>query len=70
MSFMALEGVTLFLRLKDVTNTCKRMLCSLSIGGSSSEQWQKVGGSRRLPMCLRRLLCVKIEINQFQCMNC
>ena len=35
-SFMALNGVTSFLRLKDVTNTCKSMCLSLSIGGSSS----------------------------------
>ena len=34
-SFMALDGVTSFLRLKDVTNTCKRMRRGLSIGGSS-----------------------------------
>ena len=34
MSFMALDGVTLFLRLKDITNTCKRMRRGLSIGGS------------------------------------
>ena len=40
MSFMALGGVTLFLRLKDVTNTCKRMRRGLSIGGSS---WCKDG---------------------------
>ena len=32
---MALDGVTSFLRLKDVTNTCKRMRRGLSIGGSS-----------------------------------
>ena len=31
---MALDGVTSFLRLKDVTNTCKRMRRGLSIGGS------------------------------------
>ena len=42
-SFMALDGVTSFLRLKDVTITCKRMRRSLSIGGSSSVQWRKVG---------------------------
>ena len=35
-SFMTLDGVTSFLRLKDVTNTCKRMRRSLSIGGSST----------------------------------
>ena len=37
-SFMALDGVTSIFRLKDVTNTCKRMRRSLSIGGSSSVQ--------------------------------
>ena len=31
-SFMALDGLTSFLRLKDVTNTCKRMRRDLSIG--------------------------------------
>ena len=35
----------LLLRLEDVTITCKRMRCSLSIGGSSSVQWRKVGRS-------------------------
>ena len=40
---MALDGVTSCLRLKDVTNTCKRMRCGLSIGGSSSVQKWKVG---------------------------
>ena len=35
-SCMALDGVTSFFRLKDVTNTCKRMRHGLSIGGSSS----------------------------------
>ena len=33
-SFMALDGVTSFLRLKDVANTCKRMRRGPSIGGS------------------------------------
>ena len=30
-SFMALDGVTSFLRLKDVTNTCKRMRSGLKV---------------------------------------
>ena len=46
MSFMALDGVTSFLRLKDVTNTCKCMRRSLRIGWSSSvamaESWKKL----------------------------
>ena len=44
-SFMALDGVTSFLRLKDVTNTCKRMRRGLSIGGSSSVQRRKVASN-------------------------
>ena len=44
-SFMALDGITSFLRLKNVTNTCKRMRRGLSIGGSSSVQRRKVGRS-------------------------
>ena len=43
---------------------------SLSIGGSSSVQWRKVGRSWRLRMYFRRLLCVRIEIDQLQCVNC
>ena len=69
-SFMALDGVTSFLRLKDVTITCKRMRRSLSIGGSCSVQWRKVGRSWRLRMCFCRLLCVRIEIYQHHCVNC
>ena len=69
-SFMALDGVTSFLRLKDVTITCKRMRRSLNIGGSSSVQWRKVGRSWRLRMCFPRLLCVRIEIDQLRCVNC
>ena len=69
-SFMGLDGVTSFLRLKDVTITCKRMRRSLSIGRISSVQWWKVGRSWRLRMCFRRLLCVRIEIDQLQCVNC
>ena len=68
-SFMALDGVTSFLSLKDVTISCKRMQRSLSIGVSSSVQWRKVERSWRLRMCFRRLLCVRIEIDQLQCVN-
>ena len=44
-SFMTLDGVTSFSRFKDLTNTCKRMRHSLSIGGGSSVQLQKIGRS-------------------------
>ena len=69
-SFAALDGVTSFSCLKDVKNTYKRMRRSLSIGGSSSVQWRKVGRNWRLRKCFRRLLCVRIEIDQLQCVNC
>ena len=39
-SFIALDGVTLFFGLIDVTKTCKPMQHSLSIGGSSPVQWR------------------------------
>ena len=68
-SFMALDGVTSFLRVKDVTITCKRMRHRPTIGGNYSVQWRKVGRSWRLRMCFRRLLCVRIEIDQHQCVN-
>ena len=63
-SYIALDGITSFLHLKDVTNTCKRMRRSLSIGESSSVLWRKVGRSCRIQMCFRCLLCVRIEISQ------
>ena len=37
-SFMTLDGVTSFLRLKNVTSACKRMRRRLRTGGSSSVQ--------------------------------
>ena len=63
---MALDGETSFLRLKDVTNTCKRMRRGLSIGGSYSVQRRKW----RLQICFRRLLCNEIGIDQLQCVIC
>ena len=69
-SAMALDGVMSFLRLKDVTYTCKYMRHNPTIDGTSSVQWPKVGRSWRLQMYFRRLLCVKIEIDQLYCINC
>ena len=69
-SFMALDSVRSFLRLKDVTITCRRMRRSLSIGRSSPVQWRKVGRSWRLRMYSSCLLCVRIEIDQLKCVNC
>ena len=42
-SVVALEGVTLFLCLKDVIYLCKSMPYSSTIGRISSVQWGKVG---------------------------
>ena len=44
-SFMSLDGVKSFLRLKDVTNTRKRVRHSPTIGGDFSVEWWKVGRS-------------------------
>ena len=44
-SVAGLDSVTLFLHLKDVTNKCKQMRHSPTIGGISSVQWRKVGRS-------------------------
>ena len=67
MSFMALDGVTSFLLVKHITITCKRMRHRAIIGGNYSVQWRKVGRSSGLRMFFRRLLCVRIEIDQLQC---
>ena len=40
-SVIVLDGVISFSRLKDITNTCKRMRHSPTIGGNSSVQWWK-----------------------------
>ena len=42
-SVMALDGVMSFLRLKNVTYSCKRVRHSPTIGRISSVQWWKVG---------------------------
>ena len=67
---MALDGVTSFLRLKDVTITRKRMQRTLSFCRSSSVQWRKVGRSCRLQMCFRCLLCVSILGRIAQSVTC
>ena len=41
-SVMALDGVTSYLHWKDVTNTCKCMQNSQTIGRGFSVQWQRV----------------------------
>ena len=58
------------LNWKDVTYICKYMRHNPTIGGIFSVKWWKVGRSWRLQMYFRRLLCVKIEIDQLYCVNC
>ena len=41
-SVVVLDGVTLFLRLNDVTYLCKHMRHSPTISGISSVQWRKI----------------------------
>ena len=58
-SFMALDGVPSFVRLKGVTITCKRMRRSLSIGGrlkieffsAMAESWKKLKTSNVFSVC-------------------
>ena len=57
MSVVALDGVTSFLRLNDITNTCKHMLHSSTIGGISSVQWRKVGRSEDFKCVLSFIVC-------------
>ena len=56
-SYMALDCVASFLRWKDVTNTCKRMRRSPSIGGSSSVQWGKFEKAEDFK-CVFAIYCV------------
>ena len=64
-SFMALDGVTSYLRLKDVTNTCLRMPHSPTIGGKYSMQWRKVKLEEAEDFkCVFVVYCVRIEIDQ------
>ena len=67
---MALDAVTSFLRLKDVTNTCKHMRRGLSIGGSSWCEGGKFEDFEFFKICFLSLLCNKIDIDQFQCVIC
>ena len=43
---MALDNVTSFLPFKDITNTCKRMQHSPTIGKITSVQWQKLAEAK------------------------
>ena len=67
---MALDGVTSFLRLKDIKNACKHLRNSLTFCGISSLHWRKVGRSWRLQICFHHLLWVRIEIDQLKCVSC
>ena len=56
------------LRLKDVTNTCKRMRRGLSIVLQS--KGGKLEEAEDFEICSCRLLCNKIKIDQLQCVIC
>ena len=67
---LTLDGVASFLCVINVRNTCKRLRYSQTFGAISSVQWRKVGRIRRIRLLFHRLLCVRIEIDQLQCVNC
>ena len=68
-SIVALDGVTSFLRLKDVTYSCKRMRHSPTIGRISSFNGGKLEEAEDFK-CVFVVYCVRIEIDQLQCVNC
>ena len=51
-SFMVLDGVTPFLRLKDITNTCKRMQHSLEFFSAMAESWKNLYEDKSLGYAL------------------
>ena len=61
-SFVALDGVTLFLRLKNATNTPKRMGHSLVLAGVLQCNGRKL--KLKTSNVFHCLLCVRIEIDQ------
>ena len=67
-SFTALDSVTSFLHLNDVTNTCKRMRRGVVLAGVLRCKSGKLEEAE--DFCFLRLLCNKIEIDQLQCVIC
>ena len=67
---LTLDGVMSFLRIINIRKTCKRLHYSQTFGGISSVQWQKVGRIWRIKLLFSRFLSVRIEIDQFWCVNC
>ena len=67
---LTLDSVASFLCVISVRNTCKCLHYSQTFGAVSSVQWREVGRIWRIQLLFHRLLCVRIEIDQLQCMNC
>ena len=67
---LTLNGVTSFLCVINVRNTCKRLRYSQTFEGISSVQWRKVWRIWRIQLLFHRFLCVRIEIDQLLCVNC
>ena len=61
---LTLDGVTSFLLVENVRNTCKRLRYSQLFGWISSVQWRKVGRIWRIQLLFQRFLCVRIERDQ------
>ena len=59
---LTLDGVTSFLSVMNIRNTCKRLRYSQTFGGISSVQWRQVGRILRIQLPFHRPLCVRIEI--------
>ena len=68
--FLTLDGVTSFLRIINVRNTCKRLRYCQTFGGISWAQWRNAGKIRRIQLLFHRFFCVRIEIDQLYYVNC
>ena len=68
-SLMALDGVTSFLRLKDVKNKRKRWRRT-KYWREFSVQWRESWKKLKALNVFASFLCVRIVIDQLQCVNC
>ena len=61
---LKLDGVTSFLCVINIRNTCKRLRYSQTFGGISSMQWLKVGRIWRIQLLFFIVSCVSVSCKQ------
>ena len=67
---MAFNGVTSFILLKDVKNTCKLMRNSPTIGGISSVQWENLQAGSGCPVAAAPLSVVVVSCRSLSGLAC